>query len=146
MAGPDEPMGIQELDSMFQKLGNVPDSVLSEALQEMAQVACDKIRSQGESMNVRDPESDVHILDKIQLSGKPKMTKSGGYQNITFSGSRTRGRKRTKTRNAEIAFIQEYGARKQPARSFIRTALSRYETAICAPGVRILNDWFENQS
>lgn len=146
MAGPDEPMGIQELDSMFQKLGNVPDSVLDEALQAMGRVCCDKIRSQGESMNVRDPESGEHILDSIALVEDPKITQFGGYQNITFVGKRTRGRKRTKVRNAEIAFINEYGKRGQPARSFIRTALSRYETAICAPGVRILNDWFENQS
>lgn len=146
MAGPDEPMGILELDSLFQKLGNVPDSVLSEALQEMAQVACDKIRSQGESMNVRDPESDEHILDKIRPSGKPRITENGGWQTISFFGSRTRGQNRTKVRNAEIAFVNEYGKRGQPARSFIRTALSRYETAICAPGIRILNDWFENQS
>ena len=144
MASPDEPMGIRELDEMFVRIGNIPFEVTADALKAMAEVAMDKIRAQGESMGVRDPESDVHVLDKIKLSGKPRQTTIGGYQNITFGGSRIRNGK--KTRNAEIAFINEYGKRGVPARSFIRTALHRDETAICAPGIKILNEWFEKQS
>ena len=59
------------LDEAFRRISEIPFSVTSEALNGMAEVAAGKIRDQGERMGVRDPESDVHILDKIK-TGKPK--------------------------------------------------------------------------
>ena len=82
-------------------------------------------------MGVRDPESEVHILDKISKA-KAKLTASGGYQEITFSGSRRRGN--TTTRNAEIAFVNEYGKRGQQPRPFIGQAMTANEEQIAAAG------------
>ena len=105
----------------------------------MAEVAEAAVKRSGETLGVRDPESNVHILDHITHS-KPKKTETGGYSDVTFSGSRTRGR--TKTRNAEIAFINEYGKRGQPARPFIATAAEQYADQIAEPGEKIVADWF----
>lgn len=132
--------GLTELSDAFGRLENIPDSVTSKALTEMGEVAFSHIRRTGESMGVRDPESDVHILDKMKLT-KPKITENGGYAEVTFSGTRTRGN--TKTRNAEIAFINEYGKRKQDARPFIGTAMSQAEKAITDAGAEVLGDWIE---
>ena len=106
----------------------------------MAEVAEDQVRKTGETMGVRDPESRVHILDKVTHT-KPKESDSGGYADVTFSDTRTRGR--TTTRNAEIAFINEYGKRNQPARPFIRTAAETGGDQIAEPGEKIVGDWFE---
>lgn len=132
--------GLTELSDAFGRLENIPDSVTSKALTEMGEVAFSNIRRTGESMGVRDPESDVHILDKMKLT-KPKITENGGYAEVTFSGTRTRGNK--KTRNAEIAFINEYGKRNQDARPFIGTAMSQAEKAITDAGAEVLGDWIE---
>ena len=70
-----------------------------------------------------------------------RLADSGGYADVTFSGTRTRGR--TRTRNAEIAFINEYGKRNQPARPFIRTAAETGGDQIAEPGEKIVGDWFE---
>ena len=70
-----------------------------------------------------------------------ELTGSGGYADVTFSGSRQRGN--TKTRNAEIAFVNEYGRQGQTARPFIRQAGEQYADEIAAPGERILGDWME---
>lgn len=134
--------GFDSLEDALRRIADIPDAVKTEALDEMAEVAMDRIRSTGESMGVRDPESDVHILDKIKR-GKAKLNGSGGTEAISFSGTRTRGK--TKTRNAEIAFVNEYGKRGQAARPFIGTAMNRYENQITAPAEKVIGDWIENE-
>lgn len=132
--------GFTELDEMFGKLGDVPFEVTRQALDAMAEVAEERVRASGEAMGVRDPNSAVHILDKITHT-RPKQKQSGGYSDVTFGGKRRRGN--TATRNAEIAFINEYGKEGQPARPFIRQAAEGGADAIAAPGERVIGDWFE---
>lgn len=134
-------VGLDQLDAALRRLGQPPDDVKAKALTEMAQVAAGKIKSQGSALGVRDPESDVHILDTIKVND-PDLNTDGGVCTITFSGTRTRGQK--STRNAEIAFVNEYGTRKQSARPFIGQALTMNEKAIVDPGAEILGDWIEN--
>ena len=134
--------GIDELCAAFGRIEDIPDEVTEEALTAMGNVAFSEIKRTGESMGVRDQESDVHILDKMKLT-KPTITKKGGYADVTFSGSRTRGKK--KTRNAEIAFVNEYGKRGQEARPFIGTAMSKKEKAIVDAGAEVLGDWMEKE-
>lgn len=133
--------GMDALDKIFGQLGNIPFEVTRQALDEMAEVAEARVRASGDTMGVRDPESSVHILDKIRHT-KPKQTQSGGYSDVTFSGKRRRGN--SATRNAEIAFINEYGKEGQPARPFIRTAAEGGADAIAAPGEKVVGDWFES--
>ena len=134
--------GFDSLEDAFKRIAEIPFSVTEDALDAMAEVAMGKIRSTGESMGVRDPESDVHILDKLKRN-KAKQTQEGGYETITFSGTRTRHG--SKTRNAEIAFINEYGKRNQPARPFIGRAMTEHEDAIYAPAEKIVGDWIEDE-
>lgn len=137
-----ELLGFDGLQDALQRIRDIPFDVTEQALDGMAEVAAEKIRSTGSSMGVRDPESDEHILDRIKRA-KAKKTDTGGYESITFSGSRRRGN--TSTRNAEIAFINEYGKTGQPARPFIRTALAQYEDQIYKPAEEIIGDWIEKE-
>lgn len=135
--------GFEDLQDALERIGDIPFDVTAEALDGMADVAMDRIKSTGESMGVRDPDSSVHILDKIKKASKAKKTDSGGYLNISFSGTRKRGK--TTTRNAEIAFVNEYGQQGQPARPFIGTAMSRNEDEITAPAEKVIGDWIESE-
>ena len=119
--------GFDDLQAAYNRISDIPESVTEEALDKMAEVAEKEIRRTGESMGVRDPESDVHILDKIKR-GKAKKMSDGGYLDITFSGSRTRNG--ITTRNAEIAFVNEYGKQGQAARPFIGLAMNQNETKV----------------
>ena len=112
---------------------------------------CRKADKAGDSPGLQIPEnfhsaagteSTVHILDKVTRN-KAKMSWSGGYEDITFAGTRMRGN--TRTRNAEIAFINEYGSRTQDARPFIGKAMTQYEEQIAAPGEKIVGDWIEKE-
>ena len=137
-----ELQGFDAIEDMLAKAGTMPDSVRTEALEAMAAVGMPAVKSAGTAMGVRDPDPEVrvHILDKITHT-KPKKTDSGGYTDITFSGKRRRGN--TETRNAEIAFINEYGKRGQPARPFIATAAEQAADQIAAAGEKIIGEWFE---
>ena len=134
--------GMDGLNAAFGRIQNIPDDTKTKALGDMADIAAAAIRRSGEAMGVRDPESEVHILDKISKA-KAKLTASGGYQEITFSGSRRRGN--TTTRNAEIAFVNEYGKRGQQARPFIGQAMTANEEQIAAAGGDALGDWIETE-
>lgn len=134
--------GMDDLDAAFNRIKNIPEAVTTRALNEMADIAATAIRRSGEAMGVRDPESEVHILDKI-VKRKAKITRDGGYVDISFSGTRTRGK--NKTRNAEIAFVNEYGKRGQPARPFIGQAMNQNEEKIAAAGGDVLGDWIEKE-
>ena len=137
-----ELLGFEDLDDAFRRISDIPDDVTADALDAMAQVAAERIKQTGEAMGVRDPESTVHILDKVTRN-KAKMSWSGGYEDITFAGTRMRGN--TRTRNAEIAFINEYGDRKQDARPFIWKTMTQHEEQIAAPGEKIVGDWIEKE-
>lgn len=132
--------GFDDVETMFRDLSEIPDEVKREALADMAAVAENAVRRSGEAMGVRDPESAVHILDKITHT-KIKVDESGGFTRVTFSGKRQRGN--SATRNAEIAFINEYGKRGQPARPFIRQAAESAADQIANAGEKVLGDWFE---
>ena len=132
--------GSEELNAAFSRVQNIPFSVVEEALVAMADVAVQEIRDTGEAMGVRDENSPVHVLDHL-VTKKARKTDDGGKKTITFSGTRRRGN--TETREAEIAFVNEYGKRGQAARPFIRTAMTQNQELISAPGVKIVGDWVE---
>ena len=134
--------GYDELVNAFERVGEMPDSVLDEALTKMETIAADEIRSSGARYGVRDPESSVHVLDNVKIN-KPKRTETGAYADVTFSGTRKRGN--TTTRNAEIAFINEYGKRSQQARPFVGEAMEMNADKIAQAGAKVIGEWLEHE-
>lgn len=132
--------GFDGVEDMFRDLATIPAEIKREALTDMAAVAENEVKRSGEAMGVRDPDSNVHILDKVTHT-KIKVDESGGFTRVTFSGKRRRGN--TTTRNAEIAFVNEYGKSGQPARPFIRQAAESAADRIADAGEKVLGDWFE---
>ena len=136
--------GLDELLHAFDRISDIPEDVQRKALTEMAELAKDFIKKEGETMGVRDDESSTHILDNIKLK-KAVINKTNtlSYLDITFSGTRRRGK--TKTRNATIAFVNEYGNRYQSARPFIGVAMTENADKITAAGADIIADWMERE-
>ena len=129
--------GIDEVEAAFRTTAAVPDDVKSNILQRMAQVAATAQARSAVAMGVYDPESTVHIAEHIKVN-EPEITDNGGSVTITFSGTRKRGNKRV--RNAEIAFINEFGKRGQPARPFIKTANDKNAAKINEAGQEALDE------
>lgn len=70
--------------------------------------------------------------------GKTKRKKDGLVKHITFNG------KQHGVRLAEIAFINEYGKRGQPARPFIRTANEKCANAAQLAAESVFDNWIES--
>lgn len=132
--------GFDELTAAFDRISDVPEEVQMKALTAMEEIAATKIKASGESYGVRDPESSSHVLDSIKMN-KPKKTDTGGYADVTFSGTRTRSGKQV--RQAEIAFINEYGKKNQQARPFVGEAMNKNADAIVRAGADVILDWTE---
>ena len=133
--------GYDELINAFSEISDIPEEVLTKTLTAMESVAADKIRESGRSYGIFDQESTVHVLENIKMN-KPKVTDTGGYADVTFAGTRTRHG--VTTRNAEIAFINEYGRRNQTARPFVGEAMNKNADAIAEAGLAVL-DWAEQE-
>lgn len=136
-----ELFGFDDIAEAYLRIKEIPWPVMEKALDDMAEEGLKAIRASGQAMNVKDPESDVHILDKL-VRRKAKKTDSGGYEDVNFSGSRVRNGVRT--RNAVIAFENEYGNRRQVARPFVGMAMAAEEDEI-AEGAEGILDWIEEE-
>lgn len=135
--------GFDELQDAFRAIKSIPLAVSKQAVSAMGEIAKAAVKAEGEAMGVRDPDSDEHILDHIAFS-KPKKGRDGNVKGwVTFKGVRQRGN--TRTWNAAIAYINEYGApqREIPARPFIATAMDKHENEISAPADEIIGGWIE---
>jgi len=133
---------IDEFSKAFDIDTDCPMEIREMMLKAMANVAVEKEKEQGEAMGVRDDESTEHILDHFKIN-KPKIEFMKGSITITFTGNRVdkKHSQKAKTRNAEIAFINEFGKKGQPARPFMKIALEKYGDEINEAAARIWQAW-----
>ena len=113
--------GLDELMLSLQEVAQLPEDVQDEMLNAQAAVVLQSQQSAAQA--IKDTGQTARSLRK----GKPKSKKGARSVSITFFGSRKRGK--TSTRNAEIAFVNEFGKRGVPARNFIRSANERSAAA-----------------
>lgn len=130
--------GLAEVEKLFGSLENIPEDVQDEMLRQGAAVLEEEQRKQARAFRVQDTGL---MIRKIKL-GRIKRLKDGSKAiYITPTGTRTRGK--TKTRNAEIAFIAEYGKKTQKARPFLATAMAKAEDAIIAAEDKVYGEYLE---
>lgn len=110
-----ETSGIAELQLSFSEIAELPSSVANEMLEVGAEIVKNKQQELANSMLIG-PYHTGETAQKIKI-GKPKRSKDGYSIGVYPDGTRKRGQ-----RAAEVAFINEFGKKGQPARPFIRTA------------------------
>lgn len=82
---------------------------------------------------------------KAISKGKITSSKDGKSIYITVKGTRTRGKnKKSTTRNAEIAFVNEFGKRGQPPRPFIQRANEQCKDAAIEAAAKEYDKWLES--
>lgn len=115
----------------------VPDSILDGMLEAQGYIYADAQQAALESYGVRDTG---RVISSVGVSPVKRLKKNGTrYITISPQGERRRGR--ITTRNAEIAFVSEYGKRGQPARPAIRTANERAAAEATAVAEEIYGEW-----
>ncbi len=131
--------GLDELMNDFAALASLPDSVTDDILDAEADVVVNAQR-QETAKTWRGPYATGTTARSIK-KGKPKRSKGGKHIIVSPQGTNRRG-----TRNAEVAFINEYGKRGQPARPAIRTANERAEQQAVEAGEKAYQKYLSSKN
>ena len=134
--------GIDQLELSFAEVAKLPDEVVDAMLDARADVVVAAQRQAAERM-LRGPYDTGETARSIK-KGKPKLRDGQRVLYVTPTGSRKRGKAKA-VRNAEIAFINEYGTRKIPARNFIRTANESCADAATAAEFEVYSRYLEEK-
>lgn len=155
--------GLDELMLSMREIAEIPDEVQDRMLDAEAQIVAEAIRGEAAKLGIgydAKNENERHTSETNTLPGqiqsystgklaqsvkvgKVKIVKGRRQKYIYFAGSRTRGK--TRTRNAEIAFLNEYGTRTINARNFVRTAHQKSEAAATEAAAAVYNRWLESK-
>lgn len=109
--------GISNLELSFEDLLDAP---LDEMINAGTQVLVEEQKKQAQTM-LRGKYYKGDVVKGLYAK-KPEKTKDGRSQTITFKGKVKDARHKKGTQVGEIALINEYGKKGQPARPFIKTA------------------------
>ncbi len=114
--------GLDDLLLSLEEVAALPAEVQDEMLLAAAEIVAGEQKETARDMGVEDTGD---MIKSIQ-AGKIKVKDGVRHLYIYPQGTRVRGSdgkgRPKRIRNAAIAFINEYGTRKQPARPFVRTA------------------------
>lgn len=136
--------GLDGLLEDLEALAGLPDSVADGILEEEADVI---VQAQREEIGRqwKGPYSEGISAGAVK-KGKVKEGRAGRSITVSPQGSRKRGGK--SVRNAEIAFINEYGApgRGIAARPAIAAANAKAEEAAVEAGERVFNAYLESKN
>lgn len=127
--------GFDELELTLEEMASLPESVLDEMLDAQAAVIVTAQKAKGAAYGVRRTGM---TLGSIK-AGRPKRIRDGKSISIYPQGVNKDG-----NRNAEVAFINEYGKRGQPARPFIRDANESAAGAAVSAAEQIYDNWLKS--
>lgn len=133
--------GFEELNDAFAKCSKIDTGTTRKILQSMGDALAGFITE-----NARKMLPGPYFTGQTALAVFRKnavVTQDGGSVKITFRGSRSRNQS-DHGRNAEIAFINEFGKHGQPARPFISRAVQEHEAEICDLGQAELDRFLAN--
>lgn len=159
--------GIDELIQTMTEASQIPDDVIDEMLNARADVIVAAQREEAQKLgmgygettynNTRNTSPTNYLLGqkKNYTTGTlARSIKKGKIKNkdgkhvlyITPVGRRSRGKeKKTVVRNAEIAFLNEYGTRTINARNFLRTANEKCADAAVKAEAAVYDRWLKEK-
>jgi hypothetical protein len=129
--------GLGETLISMQNIANIPDSVIREMMEAQADVVMEAQKRTASTM-LRGPYYKGGVVGGID-KGNFKRLADGAEHYVVFKGTQHGNR------IAEIAFINEYGKKNQPARPFIKTANEQAAGKAEEAAAKILHDWQESQ-
>lgn len=129
--------GLQALQLSVEQLAAIPPEVKAEMLNDAIDVIVDAQKAKAEAYGVVDSHT---MIDSIK-KGKPNVLANECSISCAPEGTRTRGG--TKTRNAEIAYINEYGKEGVDARPFMRDANAEAEGPAVEAAEKKYHNWLD---
>lgn len=130
-------LGIDRLYKDLSQVAKIPQKVQEDMVDAMGDVFAEAQKYTAATM-LQGPYYRGDVASAVKKS-RMKRNKSGPYVDIEFVGE-SHG-----NRNAEIAFINEYGKKKQPARPFIKTANTISDEPSKKAGFDVYDDWLKSK-
>jgi HK97 gp10 family phage protein len=125
-------VGFDGFESDIRKLSDIPDGVLDEMMLAEAEVIEKAQREKGRAYGVHLTGVTLGSIKK----GRILRTKDGRAITIAPQGTNKDG-----NRNAEVAFVNEFGKTGQPARPFIRDANEENTDKAVEAAEKVYDDW-----
>ena len=132
--------GIDELMLSLQEIASIPADVQDEMLNAQADVVVAAQQAKGRAYGVEDTGLTLRKIGKTRV----KLKKGVRVIYVYPQGSRRRGK--ITTRNAEIAFVNEYGKRGHRARPFIRDANAESEKQTTEAAAAVFDRWLTSKN
>lgn len=129
--------GLDDLMLSLQDVADLPETVQNAMLDAQADVVLQAQQSAAQAI------ADTGQTARSLRKSKPRTRKGVRSISITFAGSRKRGD--TTTRNAEIAFVNEYGKKGVPARNFIRKANEQSAAASTQAAASVYDQYLQSK-
>lgn len=132
-----EVTGLQGLIADMKKVGNIPTGTLKEMVTEQAKVVEEAIVYNAGSM-LQGPYFEGAVAASVTPK-KARASRGGASVIITFKGEQHGNRL------GEIAFINEYGKKSQPARPFIKKAQAQSKDPAADAAHKVLDEYISEQ-
>ncbi len=129
--------GLDALMLSLQDVADLPETVQDAMLDAQADVVLQAQQSAAQAI------ADTGQTARSLRKSKPRTRKGVRSISITFAGSRKRGD--TTTRNAEIAFVNEYGKKGVPSRNFIRKANEQSAAASTQAAASVYDQYLQSK-
>ena len=129
--------GIDALMSDFAALAELPNSVVEDILNAEADVIEKAQKKTAKRMGVYDTGITAESIKRTKV----KKVGSESFLSVYPQGKNERG-----DRNAEVAFVNEYGKEGQPARPFIRTANEEAGDEAVQDGEKVYHKFLDSKN
>lgn len=137
--------GLDELMLSMREIAEIPDEVQDEMLNAAADIVVKAQRKAASDMGVKRTELTIESIQK----GKVKLKDGKRVIYVYPRGTRVRGTdkkgKPIRIRNAEIAFVNEYGTRNHTARPFVLQGNETSAEAATQAEAAVYNRWLESK-
>ena len=127
--------GLDALMDDLSDLAKLPDSVIDDVLNAEADVIVEAQKRSAQKMGVH--------KTGVTLNSIKKVKKTGNDRSIIVS---PQGKNPSGARNAEVAFVNEYGKKGQPARLFIRTANEQAQAQAVEAGEKVYHAYLDKKN
>lgn len=126
-------IGLEALQQAMKNIANIPDEVQIDMLNAQADVIVDaQVYTAGTML--QGPYYKGAVAKSV-FKAKPRKRRTGYYIDIGFKGTQHGNRL------AEIAFVNEFGKKSQPARQFIAKANELSAEASATAGYDVYDKW-----
>jgi hypothetical protein len=129
--------GFNETLFAMETIAKIPDSVMRNMMEAVADIVLEAQKRTASTM-LQGPYYKGGVVGGLD-KGRFERTADGAEHYVMFKGTQHG------TRIAEIAFINEYGKKNQPARPFIKTANEQAAGEATEAAAKILHDWQDSQ-